>query len=186
MIPRPRLGLDVSVPDSRTSAEHAFEQGAPGQQARPDAQTQGRFQQAMAQAPEPAPGPETPKPAMPMGLFAAPLPSPQEQQVRATVSALIGEMVDRLMVGDDGAGGKQVRMELKDEPLPGVTVTVNEQEGRLRVEFVCSNETSRLRLNAALPREAPVLAQRLARDVWVRVLTDDEEDPCLFELTAAP
>lgn len=184
MIPRPRLSLDVSVPDSRASAEHAFEQGAPGQQAKPDAQTQGRFQQAMAQAPEPAPA--TAKPATPMGLFAAPLSSPQEEQVRATVSALIAEMVERLMVGDDGAGGKQVRMELKDEPLPGVTVTVNEQEGRLRVEFVCSNETSRLRLNAALPREAPLLAQRLARDVWIRVLTDDEEDPCLFELTAAP
>mgnify|MGYP000970440488 FL=1 len=92
--------------------------------------------------------------------------------------------IERLMVGDGSSGHRQVRIELKDELLPGVSVTVQDTDGRVQVDFICSNEDSRLRLNAALPTNAHTLAQRLRRDVLMRVQSDDDEYPCLQETLA--
>jgi hypothetical protein len=50
------------------------------------------------------------------------------------------------------------------------------------VDFVCSNEQSRLQLNRAAPNLANQLADRLKQDVLVRVQTDDDEDLCLYEI----
>lgn len=95
----------------------------------------------------------------------------------------LGYAVERLMVGE-GRSGNQVRMELKDELLPGVTVAIEAQEGRMQVDFFCRIERSRLLLNNALDAMAETLAQRLQRDVMMRVQTDDAEDRCLVERLA--
>ena len=76
-------------------------------------------------------------------------------------------------------------MELKDDVLPGVSVSVYEDEGRVVADFVCANERSRERACAMAPELAAQLAQRLDRPTRVRVSTDDPEDPRLAE-TEAP
>jgi len=78
-----------------------------------------------------------------------------------------------------------VRLDLKAEVLPGVTVSVYEEDGRLVAAFACASEASRETLNRCAPVLAQELAQSLARAVLVRVSTDDPEDPCLFEAAAA-
>jgi flagellar hook-length control protein FliK len=87
-----------------------------------------------------------------------------------------------MMVGDGSSGNRQVRIELQDDALPGVSITVQQIDGRLQVDFVCSNEQSRLQLNRATPNLANQLADRLKQDVLVRVQTDDDEDLCLYEI----
>lgn len=97
----------------------------------------------------------------------------------------MGESIEQLMVDDGHNGSRQVRMQLKEEVLPGVTVAIQESEGRLRVDFICSVEASRLRLNVEAAAHAQTLAERLQRDVLVCVQTDDEDDLCLLETLAS-
>lgn len=97
----------------------------------------------------------------------------------------MGESIERLMVDDGHNGSRQVRMQLKEDVLPGVTVAIQECEGRLQVDFICSVEASRLRLNAEAAAHAQTLAERLQRDVLVRVQTDDQDDLCLLETLAS-
>ena len=127
-------------------------------------------------------------PPSPFGLFrAAVAPSAVEKQETAggrSFSELLGVEVERLMVGEGRSGGQEIRMDLKDEALPGVTVVIGECEGRLQVDFICCEEASRLKLCAVLDHFAETLAGRLSRDVLVRVMTDDEEDPRLCESLA--
>jgi len=78
-----------------------------------------------------------------------------------------------------------VRLDLKAEVLPGVTLSVYEEEGRLVAAFTCASEASRETLNRCAQSLADELAQSLARAVLVRVSTDDPEDPCLLEAAAA-
>jgi hypothetical protein len=106
------------------------------------------------------------------------------RQQAPDLSHQIGSSIERLMVDDGHNGQRQVRMELKDELLPGVTVVIQELDGRLQVDFICSVESSRLRLNEAAPEQARSLAESLRRDVLLRVQTDDDEDPCLLETLA--
>lgn len=181
-IERP-IHLDVSVPGFTTTGGGAgnpsWGQGPADQQARE------RFERALAEPGEPmsteAKGVGA---ALPFSLFASVAVGSAQERVQAHPA--IGEMVERLMVDDGSHGGKQVRMELKDELLPGVTVAIQELEGRLQVDFICSVESSRLRLEAAAPEQAQVLAGRLKRGVLLRVQTDDADDPCLFEAAGSP
>ena len=182
MTDRP-IHLDVSVPNFGAGMQP---DGNGAQQGRPDADAgaRDRFDQAMKPAAEKAA--ETQMPQAPFSLFAAPQAEAARAPRDAALTTRVGDSVERLMVGDGSSGNKQVRMELKDDILPGVSVTVQELDGRLQVDFFCSVESSRLRLNDAAPDQSRELAQRLARDVLVRVQTDDEEDPCLLEAAASP
>ncbi|HZY20516.1 MAG TPA: hypothetical protein VFE82_18750 [Ramlibacter sp.] len=176
------LRLDVAVPDFGARSGDGF---APGQQPRPDPGDRERFEQAMAAAPAAQDG-EADQIPRPFALFGGIAPAaPAAPAVNPEFARQVADTLAALMV-DDEAGSRQVRMELKDDHLPGVTVVVREADGRLQVDFVCSVEASRLRLNAAVPEQAPLLAQRLARPVLLRVQTDDDEDPCLFEVAASP
>jgi hypothetical protein len=183
-----RIDLNVSVPDYK-AGDLASGLGGSGAQPRKDADpgARDRFEQAM-RAGEPAQAQSAALPANPFALFglrpAAPAPAPAGPP--PAWSGEVGQAVERLMVGDGSSGNKQVRMELKDDVLPGVTVTVQELEGRCQVDFICAVEESRLRLVAAVPAQAPLLAQRLDRPVLLRVQTDDDADPCLFEVAASP
>ncbi len=87
-------------------------------------------------------------------------------------------------MADGSQGRRQVRVELKDDVLPGVSVSVYEDGGRVIADFVCANETSRERLAAMARPLAEQLADSLARPTRVRVGTDDPEDPCLAETDA--
>lgn len=178
--------LDVSLAGRGPRSDEGFDPGK--QRGDPsDAADPEKFRQALeAQPAEPGMSPSAE--GSPFGL---PGPSlrvasdPQESEGRQLLQRL-GEWLERLLVGEGAAGGKQVRMDLADEILPGVSVLIEQVEGRLQVEFTCTVDPSRLRLVAAAPAQAPSLAQRLDRPVLLRVQTDDEEDRRLLEIAAAP
>lgn len=144
--------------------------------------------------PEPARQPQAHRDAVrdlpsPLTLFGAPHVAPVAAVTEAAtaqeeLSSHLREVVAHLMVGDGRSGGRQVRMDLQDEVLPGVTVVIEEQQGRLQVDFLCRQEPSRLRLVAAAPEQAPQMAQYLRRDVLLRVQRDDDADPRPFEVAA--
>jgi hypothetical protein len=186
-----RIDLNVSVPDF---GARNFEFGADGEHQRPldqpDSGSQERFEQALSKKSptEPVP-PERVSPPNPFSIFGGvgtSAPDTKEAQWTADVSSRIGDSINRLMVDDGQHGNRQVRMELKDDVLPGVTVSIQELDGRLQVDFICTNEASRLRLNAAASVQARTLAERLHREVLLRVQTDDVDDACLVEAFGWP
>ncbi len=187
------IHLNLSVPDSGPRSTDAGARHAdqpPMQQA--DEQDQRRFESVLAgagaeeaalAAPTDA---ATPVLSGPFALLACTSPTPQACPAQPAPDWVnrMGDSIARLLVDDGRNGSRQVRMAIKDEVLAGVSVAIGEHEGRLQVDFICSNEDSRLRLNALAPEQARTLAQRLQRDVLLRVQTDDEEDPCLLETLA--
>jgi hypothetical protein len=173
--------LDVSVPDSGPRTGEGFARGTGQQQRQPDAESRQRFDDAMRATSESGERVEPPQVPQPFALFGS---LPPESGQDAKLLPRLDDVLDGLMVDVTG-DGRQVRMDLKDEVMPGVTIVIQETQGRLQVDFICSLEDSRLKLNAAAPDHAPQLAQRLGRDVLLRVQTDDEEDPCLFEVAAS-
>ena len=90
------------------------------------------------------------------------------------------------MLVDDGASGgrPEVRITLRDEVMPGVTVAVYQAEGRMVASFVCANETSREKLIRCAQALADDMSRSLGQPALVQVSTDDPEDPCLFEAAA--
>ncbi len=125
----------------------------------------------------------------PLTLFGAPQATPvasvgNTAEAQEELSSRLREVVAQLLVSEGRYGGRQVRMDLQEDTLPGVTVVIEEKEGRLQVDFLCRQEPSRLRLVAAAPDQAPQMAQFLRRDVLMRVQRDDEQDPRLFEVAA--
>lgn len=127
----------------------------------------------------------------PFGLFGAAGLSAATASAMATSGGAtaglgldLAEAAERLMVADGSAGRREVRVELKDDVLPGVTVGVYEEAGRVVAAFACSSEASREKLCAGAASLAAELAQSLGRPSLVRVTTDDPEDPCLFEAAA--
>lgn len=93
----------------------------------------------------------------------------------------VARSVDRLLVSDYRNGSRKVRFEVSDEVFPGVTVDVQEAQGRLQVNFICNIENSRLRLVRGMYEIASMLAQRLCRSVLVRIVSCNEHDSCLDE-----
>lgn len=195
------IHLDVSVPDF---GQQAFTPDMHGRgdkpMHQPDDHAAERFKAAMEGTAAGA-GSDAKDPAVelqrPGGLFdlfgpahrASALPAVTAEGPHRSAgdwARQMGDSIERLMVDDGQHGSRQVRMQLKDDVLPGVTVAIQECDGRLQVDFVCSVEASRLRLNEEASSHARTLADRLQRDVLVRVQTDDDEDPCLLETLACP
>lgn len=177
-----RIGLETAISQGTRNAAHSDGQAA-GRQAS-DADRQA-FEQAMSQGDADAP-PEQPAAASPFSLFgagASAAASGALGQSEALAQAL-SETAGQLLVADGSQGRRQVRVELKDDVLPGVSVSVYEDEGRVVADFVCANESSRERLCAMAPELASQLAQSLGRPARVRVSTDDPEDPRLAETDA--
>ncbi|OZI46660.1 hypothetical protein [Bordetella genomosp. 5] len=188
--------------DRRISLDTAIAQGMPdlnqsdsGTGTRREASQGDRqaFERALAQdagdAQKSAPAPATPTGAF--GLFAA---APQtDAAVQARASALASALCEHLsaaarqLLVDDGAQGRrEVRVTLDDERLPGLTVSVFEEGGRVVAAFVCAVESTRERMNEGAAALAAELAASLSRATLVRVSTDDPEDPCLTETRAEP
>lgn len=180
------IHLNLSVPDRGPGADA---QGSRGMgQARQEADPQARdtFRKALEGEPADAQAGKAKNEApAPFSLFGGLRPAAAlEPPEPSGVFAQLDELLSGLMVGEDGGGGKQVRMTLAEDVLPGVTVVIEEAQGRVCVDFICAVEPSRLRLNTELPARAPEMAARLQRDVLLRTCTDDEEDPCPFEVLA--
>jgi len=159
----------------------AFEQAL----ARDGGGASGEAADASADSPADAPA-QTPRP---FALFAgpgpaAPAPAPAPAAAPAGLAQALSEAADRMLVGDGSSGRREVRLDLKAEVLPGVTVSVYEEDGRLVAAFACASEASRETLNRCARALAEELARSLARPVRVRVSTDDPEDPCLLEADA--
>ena len=180
-----RIGLDTAIAQGSGLA-HSDGQAA-GRQAS-DADRRA-FEQALAQGQDAdAQKPAPPAAATPFSLFgaaaAAAAAPPADTPSQALAEALLGS-AEQLLVADGSQGRRQVRVELKDDVLPGVSVSVYEEEGRVVADFVCANETSRERLTAMARPLAEQLADSLGRDARVRVSADDPEDPCLAETDAS-
>ena len=190
----------MSPTERRISLDTGIAQGMPdldqwgGEGARRDAPDADRraFEQALARdgqrnpdKPENAGG-ALAVPSTPFALFGGVAAgASQPEAAPSELAQHLAQAADRLLVGDGSAGRREVRIQLKDEVLPGVTVSVHEDEGRLVVAFVCASEVSRERLNACAQALADELARSLGRAALVRVSTDDPDDPCLYEVAAA-
>lgn len=182
----PTIHLDVSVPNF-SAGSHDLPADAGSRQAAPDAQDQERFRQALESAKADAsPEPPAGAPGLAVRVMppARPL-DPAQERLRQELGRHIGQMVERLRVGQGRSGGARVQMALASDILPGVSVAIERIEGRLEVEFTCSHEDSRRTLVDALEQVSQALAQRLREPVRVVVQTDDEEDRCRVERLAA-
>jgi hypothetical protein len=181
-----RIDLNLSMPDFGAGGLQSGKGDASANRHLPDEAAEQRFAAALAGDGKSEEKQTPVTNASPFALFQQSAPSVQGKRNetmprQSELTENLGNEVERLMVSDGSSGNRQVKMELKDDLLPGVTVAIQELEGRLQVDFVCSVESSRQRLNSALPDLASTLAQRLGRDVLMRVQTDDEDDPCLLE-----
>lgn len=177
-----RIGLETAISQgTRTSANS--DGHAAGRQAS-DADRQA-FEQAMSQGDADAP-PAPPAASSPFALFGsgARATAPGGDCQSEALAQALSETAEQLLVADGSQGRRQVRVELKDDVLPGVSVSVYEDEGRMVADFICANESSRERLCAMAPELAAQLAESLDKPTRVRVGTDDPEDPCLAETDA--
>ncbi|MEN4920214.1 hypothetical protein ABE485_16200 [Achromobacter spanius] len=179
-----RIGLETAISQGSWNAANSDGQAA-GRQAS-DADRQA-FEQAMSQGEADAP-PAPPAASSPFALFGAgaPVAAAGAEGQSAALAQALSDTAGQLLVADGSQGRRQVRIELKDDVLPGVSVSVYEDEGRLVADFVCAHEGSRERLCAMAPDLAAQMAASLDRPTRVRVATDDPEDPRLAETDAQP
>jgi len=161
LLPVPLITVADALPRPvDEQARSLFEQAMAPAQGR---LTRERFEDAVSQTMQAPP----PVPSLP-GLPQIAQPQPGTALDDATRECLI-ETVERLMVGNVHGVGHQVRMDLKDDFMPGVSVVVQQTAAQLQVVFECSALASRQRLDRAAPEFARALARRLGRDVAVRV-----------------
>ncbi len=178
-----RIDLDSGLASRFAAQEFDTSAGnyKPGSQA--SEQDRQAFERALA-AGTPTPEPKTPATA-PFALFgAAPVPgTPAAAPAPSALSDALAQCANQLLVAEEG-GRREVRIELQDEVLPGVSLSVFEDEGRLVAAFTCANESSRERLVASAPALAAEMAASLSRATLVQVQTDDPDDRCLIEARA--
>jgi len=182
-----RIDLDIGM---ARSMPDLGQQGAGASRREASDADRQAFEQALARdggppAESPEPSADTPKPFVLLSGALAPAETQAPVAAPDGLAQALSEAADRMLVGDGSSGRREVRLDLKAEVLPGVTVSVYEEDGRLVAAFACASEASRETLNRCAPVLAQELAQSLARAVLVRVSTDDPEDLCLFEAAAA-
>lgn len=93
------------------------------------------------------------------------------------LQGIAAAVAERILVSDGARPGEQeVRIQLKDNVLPGTEVRLRHEGGRLVVEFVCSNADSVRFLDGQRDGLAGLLNGRLKADVEVRVTASDGTD----------
>lgn len=102
------------------------------------------------------------------------------------VSNIVRELVSEIYVSDDNIADRRVNLRLADHVLPGVMLSIQENEGRINVDFTCSTDPSRACLCKIAPRLSTELANQLYRDTRVMVRSDDPEDANPFQVDATP
>lgn len=117
-------------------------------------------------------------PVTPFGLFgatASPLPAPDTAARQLEES--VGLAAKRLLVSDQASGGpREVRLDLADEFLPDVSVSLYEEGGQLVVAFRCGTEEAQTRVSTLAPGLASDLARSLCRTVRVCLQDKDGAD----------
>jgi len=164
----PPFGTAGSAIDLRGTAERGDGQG--GEQG-----ASGHQEDSGSSGPSDAPVP-TPFDLFRSGTLATPTeagrPAVTEPPAAGDPSRLeaIARIVERMTVSDGAAGGdREVRIALKSDVLPGAEVRIAERAGELQVEFVTTDPASEAWLSAQSEQMATHLAERLRRDVRVRV-----------------
>ncbi len=113
----------------------------------------------------------------------SPVPSPsavvQTEASRSLDSGVITgwlqNAIASLQVAEGAQGARQVHLEIKPEILPGVRVVLQEVQGRVQVDFICSVQASHQVLGAIAQREAADMARRCRRDLVLRIQVDDKD-----------
>ncbi len=91
-----------------------------------------------------------------------------------TLSELVSEVADRILVGASGPdGAKEVRILLKDDVLGGSEVRISEHAGAVRVTFVAGTKDAQAFLDNHRQDIASSLGERLDREVEVTVTGRD-------------
>ena len=123
---------------------------------------------------------------VPMTLASPPMSPAASERSSLSTSAAISDWVQQaissLQVSQGTAGNREVRFDIRPEVLPGVRVVVQESNGRVQVDFICSVEASRHVVSEIAQREASEMARRCRRDLLLRVQVEDEDpdlDPAL-------
>ncbi|WP_142848233.1 type III secretion HpaP family protein [Telmatospirillum sp. J64-1] len=88
----------------------------------------------------------------------------------ADLTALADTVAERILVSDENADGSQeVRIQLKENVLPGTEIRLRHEGGRLVVELVCANADSLRFLDSQRDGLSSLLNSRLKDEVQVRV-----------------
>lgn len=134
-------------------------------------------------------------PLVPSPLFSFPgegypaqVPASPAPACRAPdLARYLGQFVQRMLVCGHGAAGRQcVRIDLKGRFLPGVSLSVFEDEGRLVVDFLYTEPASGTRLFACARALACELAESLSRPMLLRVTNDGPANSLPLEVSADP
>jgi hypothetical protein len=125
--------------------------------------------QATTIAPEPVPlttpGSETRRPV--------PVQAPYEPLMQ-----MVAESASRMMVGNGDRGTRQVRIDIAEDTLPGVTVAVYQAAGEWVAQFTCTNPDSFTTLAHPAPEMAQSLADTLqAPACWLVEMDPPEQHP---------
>ena len=124
---------------------------------------------------------QAPLPSGPFALFAANLTPIQESLAPVqnltsasseSLSHLMQTMVQQLMVSDGSQSFRRVRIELADDVMPGVVLTLGEEQGALVAEFTCCLDDAYVRLSQPAQSLASQLADALGRNTVWRVVPD--------------
>lgn len=103
---------------------------------------------------------------------AQPAPRPE-----TTLSELVKEVADRILVGNSGPdGAREVRIILKDEVLGGSEIRISEHAGAIEVAFVAETKDAEQFLESHREDIAAALGERLDREVRVSVTDRNSGD----------
>jgi hypothetical protein len=165
----PSFGLDLRRGTSQLglSPEGQSESGS-RQDADPQAALQ--FQKAMGLSASVAAEPAA-LPSGPFALFGAATP-PAPVVRNEGLQEVLCSMVDKLMVGDGRQSQRSVRLELADDVMPGVSLSLFEEAGAMVAEFECRNADSFATLSESAQASANQLAVTLGRNTVWRVIAD--------------
>lgn len=114
----------------------------------------------------------------------------QDQDAAPDVGAItpadlvaLGSVVTKVYLDSLRDGQRAVRVELDENLLPATRLSIQEQEGRLAVDFVSTHAEARTRLRRGARALAERVARDLSRDVCVKVAAH-ERDPAALEARA--
>lgn len=102
----------------------------------------------------------------------------QVQPPHQPLMQMVAESATRMLVGNGDHGARQVRIDIADETLPGVTVQVYQAAGEWVAQFTCSQPDS----FEILAQPAPEMAQSLADTLqapacWLVEIDPPNRDP---------
>lgn len=117
-------------------------------------------------------------PLTPFGLFGpAPPQAPAAPDAASGLEESLRLAAGRLLVSDQGGGGRrEVRVELDEGFMEGVSVSVFEDGGALAVLFRCASERAQQRVSALAQGLADGLAATLRRLVRINLQDRDGAD----------